>query len=219
MPAEQGLRFHDDQGGSPVGHDRGEGQHKQAVPDSKAPLSDEPGGDEELPAKERTLRDELRLGPHEICEEATTRAAGLARCRCERRPDRPPRDTAKAAEELTHMLTERQEHGPIEALNATPMEACGCGRSGRGLGDREPHLSSETARMSRSATTGTLAASDRPTRRDRRHVSHRVHATRRRARATHARGRARRGARAGRAGPRARALADRRRAGQTRARG
>ena len=51
------------------------------------------------------------------------------------------------------MLTERQEHGPIEALNATPMEACGCGRSGRGLGDREPALPSETARMTHSAST------------------------------------------------------------------
>jgi hypothetical protein len=80
-------------------------------------------GNDELLAKEGVLGEELRLGPHEICEETTTRAAGLARCRCERRPDTPPTGTAKAAEELTHVRTERQEHGPDKALNPTPMEA------------------------------------------------------------------------------------------------
>ena len=123
MPAEQGLRWNEDQGAPPVGYDCGEGKHDQAVPDSESRLPDEPGGDEELLAKEGVLGEELHLGPREICEQTTTRAAGLARCRSERRPDRPPRDTANAAEELTHMLTERQDHGPIEALKATPMEA------------------------------------------------------------------------------------------------
>jgi hypothetical protein len=123
MPPEQGLRFHKDQGAPPVGHDRGEDHQDQAVPDSKAWLPDMSRGDEELLAKECVLRDELRPGPHEICEETTTRAAGLARCRCERRPNTPPTTTAKASEKFTNMLTERQDHGSDEALNCAPMEA------------------------------------------------------------------------------------------------
>ena len=71
-------------------------------------------GDEELLAKEGVLGEELHLGPREIREQTPTRAAALARCRCERRPDGQPRDTAKVAEELTHMLTDRQEHGPLK---------------------------------------------------------------------------------------------------------
>ncbi len=81
----------------------------------EARLPDVSRGDEELLAKEGVLGEELHRGTREICEKTTTRAGGLARCGCERRPDRPPTGTAKAAQELTHVLTERQEHGPDEA--------------------------------------------------------------------------------------------------------
>ena len=53
-------------------------------------------GDEELLAKKGVLGEKLHPGTREICEEATTHATGLARCRCERRPhpDAPPQPDA-----------------------------------------------------------------------------------------------------------------------------
>ena len=123
MPAEQGLRFHEHQGTPPVGHHRGDSHQDQAIPDSEARPPDVSRGDEELLAKEGVLGKKLHPGTREICEEATTHATGLARCGCERRSDIPPTGTAKAAEELTHFLTELQEHGPSKALSPTPMEA------------------------------------------------------------------------------------------------
>ena len=123
MPAEQRLRFHEDQGAPPLGQDRGEDHQDQTVPHSEARLPDLSRGDEELLAKESVLGEELPLGAREIREEATTRAAGVAGCGCECFPDNPPTGTANAAEDFTDVLPQRQEHDSHKALNPAPMEA------------------------------------------------------------------------------------------------